>query len=269
MLASMQRTFMYHPERGTEAQFLKMATTQNVEPWRDNNNEFIGWKRTDFQNSNQNSQHRVLDVPARNRLLIFHSNGGHALTRTYFMDGLGALDNGKNWEFYALEYPGYAWRDGVHSEAEIVPEAERALLQLTKNDARPVFLAGESLGTGVACILAAKHPDKVRGLFLVTPFTSIVDVAQGRFPFFPVGLVLQDRYEAAHALENYRGRVAVLLAGRDTIVPTHYGQKLFKDYRGAKKLWIQAEAGHNTLNYNPQLKMWREVADFLTEHAAS
>jgi hypothetical protein len=95
MLASMQRTFMYHPQRGTEQEFLAMAPAQKVEPWRDNQGRLIGWKR-------------VLDKPATNRLLILHGNGGHALSRTYFMDGFAALDGGQSWEFYALEYPATA-----------------------------------------------------------------------------------------------------------------------------------------------------------------
>jgi hypothetical protein len=57
MLASMQRTFMYHPQRGTEQEFLAMAPAQKVEPWRDSQGRLIGWKR-------------VLDKPATNRLLI-------------------------------------------------------------------------------------------------------------------------------------------------------------------------------------------------------
>lgn len=246
MLASMQRTFMYHPERGDEQRFLAMAKSENVRPWRDGQNNLIGWKRT---SQPRKTEHRVPDVAAKNRLLILHGNGGHALSRTYFMDGFAALDGGETWEFYALEYPGYGWRGGQHTQTEIVADAEKALLQLMQTDSRPLYIAGESLGTGVACLLAAKHPDKVRGLFLASPYTSTVDVAQGRFPMFPVGLVLRDRYEAARALENYRGRVAVLLAGRDLVVPTHYGQQLFDDYCGTKKLWIQTEAGHNTLDY--------------------
>jgi pimeloyl-ACP methyl ester carboxylesterase len=250
MLASKQRTFMYHPQRGDEKQFLQMAENENVEPWRDAQNNFIGWKR-------------VLDSPAKNRLLIFHGNGGHALSRTYFMDGFAALDEGQSWEFYALEYPGYGWRDGNTSESEIVQAADEALRELLAHDSRPVYLAGESLGSGVACLLAAKHPETVRGLFLTTPYTSIVEIAQGRFPVFPVRLVLRDRYEAARALEKYRGPVAILLAGRDLVVPTHYGQKLFDGYNGPKRLWVQPDAGHNTLDYDARANWWREVSLFL------
>ncbi len=250
LLATSQRTFMYHPTRGTEQHYLEKAKSQNVQPWRDEQNNLIGWQRTS-------------PSPASNRLLIFHGNGGDALMRTYFMDGFGALDSGKLWEFYAFEYPGYGWRGEHPNQKDIVAAADVALETLWKHDHRPIYLAGESLGTGVACLLAAKHPEQVKGLFLATPYTSTLDVAQGRFPMFPVRLAMQDRYEAANALKSYNGPAVVVLAGRDVIVPTHYGQALFDGYRGPKKLLIQPDAGHNTLDYNPRAVWWKDVSDFL------
>ncbi len=258
LLASLQRTFMYHPERGDEKKFLAMAPQHQVLPWRDEHNQLIGWKRV--------LDTRVGDKPAPYRMLILHGNGGHALTRTYFMDGFGALGNGKKWEFYSLEYPGYGWRKGSTTQTEIVAAADEALEELLKNDARPLYITGESLGTGVACLLAARHPKQVRGLFLATPYTSTTDVAQGRFPIFPVRWVMQDRYEAARALNGYSGPVAILLAGRDFIVPTHFGQSLFDGYSGPRKRLIQPAAGHNTLDYNPRAAWWKDVADFLLQH---
>jgi pimeloyl-ACP methyl ester carboxylesterase len=247
-LALMQRTFMYHPEIGEEKDFLALAPQHNVEPWRNARGVLIGWKRANTK-------------PAKYRMLILHGNGGHALTRTYFMDGFAAPDNNL-WEFYALEYPGYGWRKGNANETEIVNAANDALEEMLKHDARPLYITGESLGTGVACLLAARHPQEVNGLFLVTPYTSTVDVAVGRFPIFPTRLVMQDKYEAAAALKEYSGPVAVLLAGQDFIVPTRFGQKLFDDYGGPKKLWVQSQAGHNSLDFDPHAAWWKEVADF-------
>ena len=248
-----QRTLMYHPQRGSEKDFLALAPQHKVQPWRDGNGELIGWKRT-------------APKPAKYRLLILHGNGGHALTRTYFMDGLGALNGGSDWDFYALEYPGYGWRGGAANETEIVAAADAALRELSRNDTRPIYLAGESLGTGVACLLAARHPQRVRGLFLATPYTSTADVASGRFPIYPARFVMRDTYEAAVALKKYSGPVVILLAGQDKIVPAHYGQKLYDDYRGPKKLLIQPEAGHNSLDFDPRAAWWKDVADFLTRN---
>jgi pimeloyl-ACP methyl ester carboxylesterase len=253
LLALMQRSLMYHPQRGAEAEYLARASQERVQPWRDDNGTLIGWKKT--------------PPHAQNRMLILHGNGGDALARTILMEGLGALHNGNLWEFYCLEYPGYGWRHGNASQTTIVAAGDEALRELLKNDAPPLFLTGESLGTGVACLLAAKHPQQIRGLFLITPYTSTADVAAGRFPIYPVRLVMQDTYEAARALRAYSGPVAVLLAGHDHIVPTRFGRKLFDDYHGPKKLWMQPDADHNSLDFNPRAAWWHELSDFLLQSA--
>lgn len=241
-----QRTFMYHPNLGEEKAFLSRSSAYGVLPWRDQSGKLIGWKR---------------EIPnAKRKMLIFHGNGGDALTRTYLMDG---FSKGSNWNFYALEYPGYGWREGAATEKTILDAASIALQELQNNDAHPIYASGESLGTGVACLLAAKNPGVIQGLFLITPYTSTSDVAAGRFPFFPVRFLMQDRYDATRALKEYSGPVAILLAGNDFIVPTRFGQALFDGYKGPKKLWIQPSAGHNSLDFNPQLPLWKEAAHFL------
>ena len=73
---------------------------------------------------------------------------------------------------------------------------------------------------------------------------------------------MQDRYEATNALKEYTGPVAILLAGNDYIVPTRFGQALFDGYKGPKKLWIQPNAGHNSLDFSPESKLWSEVEEF-------
>ena len=51
---------------------------------------------------------------------------------------------------YTPEYPGYGARPGPTSEQAIKSAAERALKQLLAQDSRPLYLLGESLGSGVA-----------------------------------------------------------------------------------------------------------------------
>ncbi len=245
---------MYHPDKGDEKDFLVAAAKLGVLPWRNARGELIGWKR-------------LAKNPTKNRLLIFHGNGGNALSRTYLMSG---FEKTGDWNFYLLEYSGYAWRGENPNQTSILDSAQNALQELVSEDPTPVFLAGESLGTGVACLLTEKMPQAVRGLFLVTPYTATSDVAAGRYPFFPIRLLMKDQYKAAAALRQYSGPVAILLAGSDYIVPTRFGQALFDGYNGPKKLWIQPSAGHNSLNFDPHAKMWREIVEFWNnnEHGA-
>jgi len=152
--------------------------------------------------------------------------------------------------FAAGDYRYYKWR----SEP----------LQNTGNSADPVYLIGESLGSGVACHLAAVRPERIGGMLLVTPFTSLPDLAAQHYPAILTRWLLSERYDCAADLRSYAGPVAFLLAGQDEIVPTRLGQQLYDGYQGPKWLRIDARARHNTADYAPSAAWWGEVSGFLT-----
>lgn len=115
--------------------------------------------------------------------------------------------------------------------------------------------------------LASSLPAQVSSLLLVTPFTSLTDVAAGHYSWLPVRALLSDRYDSQEALGHDNGPVAFLIAGNDEIVPATLGRKLHSDYRGPKLLRERPRAGHNTLNFDPTASWWRELSDFLlAEH---
>lgn len=248
MLATLQRQLIYFPGKARPDQLSAFAAGLSLEAWRDDQGATIGWK----------PQNRPA---ARNRIIVFHGNAGYALDRNYFVTGLQALKN--EWEVFLFEYPGYGARAGTPSESSIKEAATQALQSLLAADPRPVFILGESLGSGVASYLASSFPKQVSGLLLITPFSSLTDVAARHYPFLPVRLLLSERYDSLAALSHYRGPVAFLLAGRDEVVPTGLGQKLHDSYKGPKWLRIEADAGHNTLPYNPGAAWWAEASGFL------
>jgi len=251
LLFVFQRQLIYYPARDAEAKLLSLAALHQLLPWRGAAGALIGWK-----SSHPGSK-------PHNRLLVFHGNAGYALDREYFVNGFQSLQAGKLWEIYLFEYPGYGARPGTPGEKAFISMARAAFEQLQRDDTRPLYLAGESLGCGVAAQLAGQYGAAVAGLFLVTPFNNMADVAASHYPMFPVRLLLRERYASDAALKNYRGPVAILLVGRDEVVPMRFGQRLFDGYPGPKRLWTQTEASHNTLNYEPDAGWWREVSDFL------
>jgi hypothetical protein len=249
----LQRHLIYFPARAREDDLLRSAEIYGLMPWRDSSNQLIGWRSGNP------------DVPhlRRNRLVVFHGNAGYALHRSYYADGFRSLGD---WEILLFEYPGYGARPGTATEENIIRAGRMALSELLKERSGPVFLLGESLGSGVAARLAAETPEEIAGLFLVTPFTCLSDVGAKHYPIFPVRLILRDRYEVQQNLKKYPGPVAFLMAGHDEIVPAELGRKLFENYPGRKRLWTQPGAGHNTLDFTPGAPWWLEVADFLTNN---
>ncbi|MEM6775350.1 MAG: alpha/beta hydrolase, partial [Pseudomonadota bacterium] len=134
-----------------------------------------------------------------------------------------------------------------------------ALQTLLDEDSQPLFLVGESLGSGVASYLAGHFARQVGGVLLVTPFTSLTDVAKQHYGFLPVDTLLSERYDSVAALGDFDGPVAFLIAGNDEVVPAELGRSLHAGFGGPKWLQEQPGAGHNTLNYDPAADWWREV----------
>jgi pimeloyl-ACP methyl ester carboxylesterase len=166
-----QRRIMYFPRRETEAMMHVYATGEGVQPWLDASGKTIGWRSA------------KKGPGAANRLVVFHGNAGYALMRTHYIDGFQRLEDGMLWEVYIFEYPGYGARPGKLGQESFIEAGLQAIDTLKAADSRPIYLLGESLGSGLATALAQRHPQDVAGLFLFTPYARMEDVAAHRFGF--------------------------------------------------------------------------------------
>ena len=273
LLTSCQDAFVYHPSTAEEDELLEEASRKGMEPWPEAGEDRIGWYAPPGETGDvgvgeaqaaDGGDDRGAGSPAPRRVIVFHGNGGQSVRRDHFVEGFQSPTTVGTWEVYILEYPGYGSRPGDPSEEVLVSAAADAVERLLAEDSsRPVYVVGESLGTGVASQVAAAYPEAVPAILLITPFTSIVDVGAARFPRFLVRAILNDRYDSEAALSRYEGRVGFLLAGEDSVVPTELGRRLYEGYDGPKRLWIQESAGHNNLDYSPQSPWWSELTAFL------
>ena len=200
----------------------------------------------------------IHDSPFTNHgsVLMFHGNGALAAWTGHYADVIQEI---APLDFYALEFPGYAGRSGQISEQSIQAAAEEAFQLLPTN--APVYLVGESLGTGVAAYLAGKHPDRVAGVIVLGAYNRIIDVAKYHYPLLPVRLFLRDRYPAEDYLQTYHGPLAVGVGGRDRVVPMKFGRRLHDHYAGPKRIWEFPDGNHETIMDQPAA-FWREVIAF-------
>jgi pimeloyl-ACP methyl ester carboxylesterase len=261
VVTGFQSSLIYYPGTATEAQMLSIAEAWGMEPWRDGDGAIVGWKDSAADSIPEDVHYA----------LVFHGNAGHAMHRGYYRNGLRALsDERVQWRTFIFEYPGYGARAGRPSEEAFKRAADEALRSLLEETGgAPIYLIGESLGSGVASHLAGKYPDAISGILLVTPFTTLAEVGAKHYPFLPVGWLLRDNYDNRSALTAYNGPLAVLLAESDQVVPAELGRRLYDHYDGPKRLWVQAGRGHNNLDFNPSADWWSEAFRFLTQSPAS
>lgn len=251
LVAGCQRRLIYHPSRATDGFLIRMAEERGLAQWIDTHGEFHGWRRP----------LRAERPP--NQVLIFHGNAGFALHRGYLID----LFPPAEWDVRVLEYPGYGARAGRPSESAFHAAAAAALVSLREEAPdRPLLLVGESIGSGVAVRAAADMPDHVQGLLLLTPFTSLTEVARAHYPFLPVNLLLRDRFDNAAILNTFDGPVAFVLAENDTVVPTRLGRALYEGFEGPKWLWVEPGSGHNNLAFFPGAAWWQAALNFFREN---
>ena len=193
--------------------------------------------------------------PAAGCILVAYGNGSWSLGCAHYADEIQAV---APFDVYILEYPGYADRAGTPTQRNLFQAAEEAFQTLGTN--HPVYVVGESLGSGVAAHLAGTHPDQIAGLILLSPYNRLADVAQYHQPLLPARLLLVDRFPSAAYLRNYHGPVGVLVDGRDYVVPEKFGRRLYDGYAGPKRLWRCAGGGHITIENLP--RFWAEVTEF-------
>ncbi len=242
--AALQRKLIYYPTHPTSADLDRFAAQHGLERWKNAAGENIGWVR------------RAPTQPAHGQVLITHGNGGCAIDRFDFAEPLRQTASR---DVFILEYPGYGDRAGHATQTSLFQAADDAFRSLPKSV--PTYLIGESLGTGVAAYLAGAHSNEVSGVLLFAPYNSLVDVAQHHVKILPASLILRDRFESQEYLKSYGGPLAIIVGGRDKVVPEEFGRRLYDDYAGPKRLWVAPQAGHNHIHAHSG-SYWSEIISF-------
>ncbi len=178
--------------------------------------------------------------PGQPTILYFHGNGGSLALRSETMAKY--LKHGRG--MFMLAYRGFSGSTGSPTEAANVADAKLAYDTLVKDGVRPedIILYGESLGSGVAVQVAREK--KVAGVILDSPYTSILELASAQFPWLPVSLLLQDRYESIKYIRDVHVPIFILHGEADDVVPVEMGRRLFAAANEPKEIKTIPGGGH-------------------------
>lgn len=194
-------------------------------------------------------------------IIVFHGNAGTAADRAYYVSALESL----RYRVLLAEYPGYGQRAGELGEKSFVRDAKETVLLAKQQYGSPIFLLGESLGCGVAAEVAKDMPGKVGGIVLMTPWDTLLSVAQSIFPWLPVRLFMKDKYDNVGNLKGYQGRIAVVGAEQDTIIPITHATALYESLSGKKAMFVIKGAGHNDWLFRVDPSWWQTIMGFVSE----
>ncbi|MBD3789362.1 MAG: alpha/beta hydrolase [Campylobacterales bacterium] len=151
---------------------------------------------------------------------------------------------------YVMNYRGFGGSTGVANEQILYSDALK-LYDTIVAKYTEIIVMGRSLGSGISTYLAANR--EIGKLILITPFNSIVDVAQGKYPLYPMRLLLKETYDSVDRIHHIKAQTFILAAGEDKVVPMHYTQKLFDAFpKSQVSMMILENVGHTTISSHPR-----------------
>ncbi len=195
--------------------------------------------------------------PGKKIILYFHGNAGNLGSRAAKFAALSRQGFG----LFAVSYRGYSGSEGSPNEMAIISDAKMSLAFLLAQgyDYEDIILFGESLGSGVAVQIAAEK--KFAAIVLEAPYSSISSVAQRRYWFAPVSILLKDRFESIKFASKISSPTLIIHGDADRVVPYDEGQKLFAAISAAQKKLITVE-GADHLKFDNDF-VAQAISDFL------
>jgi pimeloyl-ACP methyl ester carboxylesterase len=191
---------------------------------------------------------QVPPQPGKPVILYFHGNGGALRYRVERFRRLIGAGVG----LVALEYRGYGGLSGRPSEQGLIRDAEAAYAYTAARYPTPqIVVWGESLGTGVAVALAAEKP--VGRLILEAPFTSALAIAQSRYWYLPVRLLMKDQFRSDQRIKKVTAPLLILHGVHDRTVPFSMGERMFELANKPKHIVRFLDGGHEDLDQNGAL----------------
>jgi len=198
----------------------------------------------------------VWHVPAKPGhviVLYFHGNGDFLAGlvdrfRDITSDGTGLV---------ALSYRGYAGSSGRPSEQGLLSDAEAAYaFTSARYGADRIVVWGFSLGSGVGVALAADQ--RIGKLVLEAPYTSIMEVAAGAFPFLPVRWLTRDQFRSDQRMARVTAPLLIMHGAHDATIPINLGERLFALAHEPKQLVRFPEGSHNDLGDHGAIETARQ-----------
>ncbi|MCW8882715.1 MAG: lysophospholipase [Sedimenticola sp.] len=198
-----------------------------------------------FQNGDASINTIVLNPGKEKAVLYFGGNAEAVVLNAELF-----IKDFPNSTVYLIDYRGYGASTGKPNEQALYADALFIYDQL-KDQFAAISVIGRSLGSGVASLLASQR--KIDRLVLITPYDSIVALAERSFPWFPVALFLNERYDSLSRVGAIKAETLILLAEFDLIVPRTHSQRLAHAFPD-KQVRVEVIKGsdHNSLSLSPR-----------------
>jgi alpha-beta hydrolase superfamily lysophospholipase len=203
-------------------------------------------------------------------VIYLHGNSGHLGKRELKYKEL--IDMG--YGLVAISWRGFGKSESEPSEEGLYNDARAsvAFLKELGFKTEETIIIGESLGSGLAVKMATEN--QFKGVFLITPYTSISDRAQEIYWYLPVSALIQDNFKNLELIDQIHAPLLIVHGTEDDIIPHSHSEQLMEKALEPKRLIIYPSKGHNNLDtrelYNEMTKYFNiaEISGLGVRHFA-
>ena len=230
-----QRNLLYHPTENNYFGDSLLVSVNKINIETPDNIKLLSWyHKKDFKNYKT--------------ILFLHGNAGSLENRIH------KINHFKNMKvnFLIISWRGFSGNNGIPTEQGLYRDARSAISWL-KNEGimtKDIIIYGESLGTAVAIEIAQNK--SFAGVILESPFTSMVDAAKNKYPFFPIRFLLKDKYESDKKIKNVKNPLLIMHGKVDKIVPFWMGKKIYELANEPKYSYFSKQDNH-MMEYNEKM----------------
>ncbi|MFT7491771.1 MAG: pimeloyl-ACP methyl ester carboxylesterase [Pseudohongiellaceae bacterium] len=152
-----------------------------------------------------------------------------------------------NYDLFIFDYRGYGKSTGtLKSQAQAEEDVRVAWDFIAPQYAsKPVVIYGRSIGSALATELARQVKPAL--LVLVSPFTSMIDMAKRRYPFAPSWL-LRYPFETDKAIQSVTSKVLLIHGDKDDFIPITHSQRLQQLTQQPSRLLVISGANHSNIH---------------------
>ena len=99
---------------------------------------------------------------------------------------------------------------------------------------------------------------------MITPYDSIVNVAQGRYPIFPISFLLHDKYDSVSRVKEIKAKTLIVIAQNDKVITRERTQNLI-DAFDPDQLQVVTIKNRGHIDISSDAKYYKIMQDFIGE----
>jgi len=230
-----QRNLLYHPKENNYYGDEILVPVERIKITTSDNIELLAW----YHKKNINDFKTIL---------FLHGNAGSLENRIHKINHFKEMKI----NFLIIAWRGFSGNKGEPTEKGLYEDARSTVRWLKRQgvDEKNIILYGESLGTGIAVEIAQNK--NFAGIILESPFTSMIDAGEDKYPFLPVRFLLKDKYESDKKIKNIKSPILIMHGKVDNIVPFHMGKRIYELANKPKYSYF-SEYDDHMMEYNENL----------------